>query len=387
MKELIKQLWNQTFPTKTHPRLFFSPGRVNLMGEHIDYNGGFVFPTALSIGTYGMIQLRDDSLIQMISGNFLHQGLYSFELSQLQYRKSDDWTNYVKGVIHTLIQKGHVIDRGFDLVLYGDLPNSSGLSSSASVEVLIAVMMNDLFGLGLTKPQIAVLGKEVENHYVGVNCGIMDQFVIACGKKDHALLLNTTTLEYEEVPLNLGEYQIVICNSLVKRGLVDSKYNERRRDCEMALTTLQAHLPIHALCDLDMVSFQQVKHLLHGNPLLRARHAISENDRTKQAAVLLRQGDFEGFGALITKTHESLRDDFEVSISQLDTLVNLALEHGSIGSRMTGAGFGGCTVNLVKKSDYPAFEKAIQDGYFNMYQQHCEIYVGTPSDGTSEVIS
>ena len=386
MKDKLRELFIEHFGHHPQIRTFFSPGRVNLIGEHTDYNGGYVFPTALSIGNYGAIALRDDSTIRLYSENFPKLNVIEVELSNLEYQVSHNWANYVKGVIRELINQGHQITQGFDLVVYGDLPNSSGLSSSASIELLIAVMMNDLFGLNISRPDLAVLCKKVENEYIGVNCGIMDQFVIANGVKDHALLLDCNTLNYTKVPLDLGDYAIVICNSKVKRGLVDTKYNERRSECEASLKIFQQYQPINYLCDLTQEDFDLYKkHLPNEILLKRSRHAVTENLRTKTSTILLQATDLAAFGQAMNLSHESLRDDYEVSCDELDTLVKLALENGSIGSRMTGAGFGGCTVNLVKKSSVEAFTKAVLFGYQSKCGIQGEVYVAMPSDGTKEI--
>ncbi len=386
MKARLKELFTHQYGPNQAIRYFFSPGRVNLIGEHTDYNGGFVFPTALSIGNYGAIALRDDQTIRLYSENFPQFSIFELNLNHLEYQKAHNWANYVKGVIKELIDSGYVINQGFDLLVYGDLPNRSGLSSSASIELLIAVMMNDIFKLGISRPDLAVLCKKVENEYIGVNCGIMDQFVIANGLKDHALLLDCNTLEYTAVPLEMGDYQIVICNSKVKRGLVDSKYNERRRECDESLTVFQKHLAIGYLCDMSQKEFETYKSELPNDVLLRrSRHAVTENLRAKAAVNQLKAKDLIAFGQAMNLSHISLRDDYEVSCEELDTLVDLALQNGSIGSRMTGAGFGGCTVNLVKKTDLDRFSKAVLKGYEDQYSIQGEIYVAMPSDGTKEL--
>ncbi|PKL01494.1 MAG: galactokinase [Tenericutes bacterium HGW-Tenericutes-1] len=386
MKAKLIGLFIKHYGHQPNIRTFFSPGRVNLIGEHTDYNGGFVFPTALSIGNYGAIALRSDSLIRLYSENFPQYGIIEVQLNNLLYNPSHNWSNYVKGVILEIINQGYPINQGFDLIVYGDLPNSSGLSSSASIELLIAVMMNDLFKLKINRPDLAVLCKKVENEYIGVNCGIMDQFVIANGVKDHALLLDCHTLEFSKVPLDLGEYKIVICNSKVKRGLVDSKYNERRNECETSLKIFQKHLPITNLCDMTQSQFDTYKCELPNDVLLkRSRHAVTENLRAIAAVKQLKENDILAFGKAINQSHISLRDDYEVSCKELDTLVELALQNGSIGSRMTGAGFGGCTVNLVKETNLEHFTNAVLKGYEATYALQGEVYVAMPSDGTKEI--
>lgn len=386
MNQKLHDLWNKLYPNQHSPRQFFSPGRVNLMGEHIDYNGGFVFPMALSIGTYGWIALRDDSLIQLYSANFEEMGVHCFEMNHLEFQQEDGWMNYLKGVIQAFINKGHHFPKGFDVLLYGDLPHSSGLSSSASVEVLMATMLNTIYQLGYSPVELALLCQEVENQYIGVNCGIMDQFVIACAKKDHALLLNTTTLVYQHVPFLLEDYQVVIINSKMKRGLVDSEYNQRRNDCANALYALSHEFSMTALCDLTLAEFESRKTDLDAVVVKRARHAISENERTIQASECLRNNDLLAFGALMTQTHLSLRDDFEVSIPALDFLVDAALQEGAIGARMTGAGFGGCVVAIVPNQKVDSFIQTLTAAYQATFHQTCECYLATPQDGAKEML-
>jgi len=382
----VKAIFENKYGVRPGLRVFYSPGRVNLIGEHIDYNGGFVFPCALSIGTYGAVALRTDRVIRFYSGNFAEFGIIRVSLDRLDFNPEDHWANYAKGIIQELIVRGCKIDAGFDLAVYGDLPNSSGLSSSASVELLVAVMMNELFHLGLPRTQLALLSKKVENEYIGVNCGIMDQFVIANGQADHALLLNCTTLDYQSVPLVLGEYAIVICNSKVKRGLIDSKYNERRSECDAAKAIFKRYLPIKELCDLSADQFVNYSKYLDNDLLYRrSRHAVTENLRTKNAVHQLIAGDLKGFGAAMTASHKSLRDDYEVSCPELDTLVELALANGSLGSRMTGAGFGGCTVNLVRRAELERFRAAVTQGYLEKHHLITEIYVASPANGTKEI--
>ncbi|MDD3864822.1 MAG: galactokinase [Candidatus Izemoplasmatales bacterium] len=386
MKKQMLAVYKKVFGEESNPRLFFSPGRVNLIGEHIDYNGGFVFPCALSIGTYGAISLRNDRLIRLYSENFATSGVISISLDDLEYQKSHTWANYLKGVIRELLLEHKPILSGFNIAIDGDLPCGAGLSSSASIELLVAVMMNDLFCLNIPRKDLALLCKKVENEYIGVNCGIMDQFVIALGKAKNALLLDCVSLDYTFVPLNHPKYAFVIVNSKVKRGLVDSKYNERRRECETAKKILQKYIPISELCDLNEEQFQNYGLFLI-DPVLyrRAKHAVTENARTINANHQLLAGDLHAFGEAMIASHWSLSDDFEVSCPELDFLVKIALLNGSIGSRMTGAGFGGCTINIVKNTDIDYFKSSIITQYKDMYGIDAEIYIAQSSDGTKEI--
>ncbi len=386
MQEKIKNIFTERFGETDRLRTFFSPGRVNLIGEHIDYNGGFVFPCAISRGNFGAISLRNDLSIKLYSENYSNMGLIQVDFKHLDYRSEHGWANYAKGIIKELLIRGCKINKGFNIAIYGDLPSSAGLSSSASIEMLIAVMMNEMFDLDIPRIDLALLAKLVENQYLHVNCGIMDQFVIACGKKNHALLLNTETLDYTEVKLNLNEYDIVICNSMKKRGLADSSYNTRREECEAALAILNEHIPAQQLCDISYPDFVTVQNYLTDPVLLkRARHAITENLRTLNAYKQLLLNDLQGFGESLLESHYSLKEDYEVSCQELDTLVEVAMNGGSIGSRMTGAGFGGCTLNLVKHDDFEKFKAFVQKAYKEKYGITCEIFIANPEDGTKEL--
>lgn len=381
----LNALWLQTHETLSQVHSYFSPGRVNLMGEHIDYNGGKVFPTALTIGTYGLFAKRDDRKIRLYSGNFPSLGWIEASLDDLQKQERREWANYAVGVVAVIAERGIRLDRGFDLAVWGDLPHGAGLSSSASLEVLVATILNDQYGLKMSRLEIALLAKEVENRYIGVQCGIMDQFVIALGEADKALLIDTAKLTYEAVPLRLAGHAIVILNSNVRRGLVDSAYNQRRLECAKALETLQTRHPIWALCELTETDWNAAQTLLSGNELKRARHAVTEQHRTLKAAKLLQQGDLAGFGALMVQTHRSLRDDYEVSRPELDLLVDSALKAGALGARMTGAGFGGCAVAIVPKDRLARFEASVKEAYRSRFGLECGVFVAQTADGTKEI--
>lgn len=369
-------------------RSYFSPGRVNLIGEHTDYNGGHVFPCALTIGTYAVVRKREDRKIRLYSENFSWLGVFETSLDDLVYREEANWTNYPKGVIWTFKEKGYVADTGFDLVMYGNIPNGSGLSSSASVELLMGVILVDLFGFeGLSMIDLALYGQYAENNFNGMNCGIMDQFAIAMGKENHAIFLDTGTLKYEYAPIQMEGAKIVIAASNKKRRLTDSKYNERRAECEAALADIQKHKEIQALGDLTEEEFEEVKNLIE-NPICRkrAKHAVYENQRTIQAVKALKENDLDTFGKLMNESHISLRDDYEVTGKELDTLVEAAWEQdGVIGSRMTGAGFGGCTVSIVEEDKIDSFIENVGGIYEKEIGYAADFYVVQIGDGTRRI--
>ncbi|MDD3122236.1 MAG: galactokinase [Candidatus Izemoplasmatales bacterium] len=382
-----KTIHQEIYPYSTEIRTFFSPGRVNLIGEHIDYNGGYVMPFAISNGNAGCISIRLDQKIAFYSSNFSDYGIISSDLEHLEYVKDNGWANYAIGIIYELKKRNYLIPNGFDISITGNLPTGAGLSSSASIEALVITMMNECFHLGISKRDLSLISQYVENNYIHVNCGIMDQFVILNGIKDHALLLNTSSLEYKLVPMLLTEYEIVICNSLVKRGLVGSKYNERRQECDEALVIFQKFLDVSELCQISPSQFEMCKSYLGSNTLVkRSRHAVYENYRTIECFTAFNNKDYFKVGRLLTASHESLKDDYEVSCYELDLLVELALQNGSIGSRMTGAGFGGCTVSLVNKKDIEGFKKAVKDGYYQATGLLVEILVASVVDGTKEEV-
>lgn len=366
---------------------FFSPGRVNLIGEHTDYNGGNVFPCAIDRGTYALIKIRNDNKFRMYSENFEKIGIIEFSLDKLENEKAHDWANYPKGVIKMFIDAGYEIDKGFDILFYGNIPNGAGLSSSASIEILTAVILKNMFGLNIDMIEMVKLGQKTENLFIGVNSGIMDQFAVGMGKKDHAVLLDCNTLKYEYVPVILKNEVIVISNTNKRRGLADSKYNERRGECETALKDLQEKLKIKALGELSIEEFEENKDLIKNEiNRKRAKHAVYENQRTIKAQKELSAGNLEEFGKLMNQSHESLRDDYEVTGKELDTLVELAWkQNGVIGSRMTGAGFGGCTVSIVKKDKVDEFIKNVGKGYKEKIGYDADFYIVEVSEGPREL--
>jgi galactokinase len=366
---------------------YFSPGRVNLIGEHTDYNGGNVFPCALTIGTYGVASLRKDNTIRMYSENFQDQGVVEFSLDDLTYSKAHDWANYPKGVIAFLRKEGHHIEQGMDIYFNGNIPNGAGLSSSASIEVLTAYMMKDLFQLEISMINLVKLCQKVENEFMGVNSGIMDQFAVAMGKKDQAILLDTNTLEYRYSPVLLENASLVVSNTNKKRGLADSKYNERRAECEEALKRLQTVLPISSLGEIDSETFGKYQHVIEDDVLIkRAKHAVTENERTLLAVKALESNEIEEFGKLMNASHESLKEDYEVTGTELDTLVELARKvSGTIGSRMTGAGFGGCTVSIVQNDAIERFIQEVGTSYEEIIGYKAEFYVVSIGDGVHKL--
>ena len=388
MQQQLVKKFQELFGEGGDIRFYFSPGRVNLIGEHTDYNGGHVFPCALTIGTYGVARKREDRKIRLYSENFSKMGVIETSLDDLVYRDSAGWTNYPKGIVWTFQEKGYPVEKGFDMLMYGNIPNGSGLSSSASVELLMGIILKDLFGYeDLTMINLALIGQYGENNFNGMNCGIMDQFAIAMGKKDHAIFLDTQNLQYEYAPIRMDGYKIVIAASNKKRRLTDSKYNERRAECEEALKDIQSVKKIQALGELTEEEFEQVKDAVK-DPVCRkrAKHAVYENQRTIQAVKALKNNDLETFGKLMNESHVSLRDDYEVTGKELDTLVEAAWKQdGVIGSRMTGAGFGGCTVSIVKEEAVDAFIKNVGEIYEKEIGYEADFYVVEIGDGTRRI--
>ena len=368
--------------------LFFSPGRVNLIGEHTDYNGGHVFPCALSFGTYAIMAKRNDRKVRLYSMNFEDLGIIEFDLDNMVYDKAHDWANYPKGVIKTFENHGHKTEHGFDILFYGNIPNGAGLSSSASLEVLMAVIINDLNNFDLDMISMVKMCQEAENKFIGVNCGIMDQFSIGMGTEGCAILLDCNTLEYRYSKINMDGYKIVIGNTNKKRGLADSKYNERRSECESALAQIQTVKNINSLGELTEEEFEEVKNVIT-DPIVRkrAKHAVYENQRTLKAVKALENNDLLLFGKLMSESHISLRDDYEVTGKELDTLVSLAWEMpGVIGARMTGAGFGGCTVSIVKEENVQNFIDTITKKYTEIIGYAPDFYVANISDGARKLL-
>lgn len=371
-----------------HPgeRVFFSPGRINLIGEHTDYNGGKVFPCAITMGTYGVVKKRSDNVIQAFSGNFPDVGMLSFTLDSLEFKKEDNWTNYVKGMIKYIQEKTHLLEEGFDLYIYGTIPNGASLSSSASLELLTGVIVKSLYNLSISQLELVKLGMRTENEFLGLNSGILDQFAIGMAEKGKAMLLDTNTLEYEQIPVDLPDHKIIIMNSMTRRELVDSEYNTRRRQCEEALEQLQEVVSVESLGELSEELFEEHKHVIKDDVLMkRARHAVYESIRTEKAAQALVEGDLEAFGKYMNDSHVSLHEDYEVTVRETNLLSHLAWDQeGTVGARMTGGGFGGCCIAIVENSHVESFINSVGDRYEKEIGHPAEFYIAETEDGTKE---
>ena len=387
--ERVLQAFEQQFGETEGVRLFFAPGRVNLIGEHTDYNGGHVFPCAISLGTYAAARKRTDRVMRFFSVNFEKLGVISTSLDDLTPSKQAGWTNYPKGVVWAFAQKGHPIDCGFDMVIYGDIPNGSGLSSSASLEVLTGEMLRSFFGMEdvLTNEDLAFIGQYSENEYNGMKCGIMDQFASAMGKEGNAIFLDTNSMEFEYAPLNLEGMKLMVTNTNKKHSLVDSEYNLRREQCGRALADLQKKLDVKTLGDLSIEEYEANKSLIEDEVCRRrAKHAVYENQRTIEAVAALKAGDVEYFGKLMNESHVSLRDDYETSCKEADILAEEAWKiPGVLGSRITGGGFGGCTVSIVKDEAVEEFQKKLGEVYLEKVGYPASFYTLEIGGGPKEL--
>lgn len=383
MKEKLLEKFAELFGDAEGAKVYFAPGRVNLIGEHTDYNGGHVFPCALTIGTYGAARKRADKKLHFYSMNFEKVGMLESAVDELGEAKESDWTNYPKGVIWTFAKRGFEMPCGMDLVLFGNIPNGSGLSSSASLEVLTGFILRDLYGFDVTNTDLALIGQYAENNYNGMNCGIMDQFASAMGKKDNAIFLDTADLSYEYAPIALEGAKVVVTNSKVKHSLVNSAYNQRRSECETALSELQSVVDIKGLGDLSEEDFEKYKSAIKDEVRVRrAKHAVYENQRTIRAVEALKNNDIKLFGELMNASHVSLRDDYEVSCEEIDILVDEAWKiPGVIGSRITGGGFGGCTVSIVKDEAIDTFKEQVEKAYEEKTGKTAEFYIVEIGDG------
>ena len=387
MKEKVLKKFEELYGATEGAGVYFAPGRVNMIGEHTDYNGGHVFPCALTIGTYAAVKKRADRKLRFYSMNFENMGVTESSLDDLTPSNAAGWTNYPKGVMWAFAERGMKMDCGLDIVLNGNIPNGSGLSSSASLEVLTGFYLRDLFGFDVTNVDLALIGQYSENNFNGMNCGIMDQFASAMGKKDNAIFLDTSDLSYQYAPLVLEGAKIIVTNSNVKHSLVNSGYNTRRKESEQALADLQKVIKIETLGDLTEEEFEANKSAIADAVCAkRAKHAVYENRRTIRAVEALKNNDLKAFGELMNASHVSLRDDYEVSCDEIDVLVEEAWKvDGVIGSRITGGGFGGCTVSIVKDEAVEAFKEKVGAAYMERVGKKADFYVVEIGDGPSKL--
>lgn len=381
MKELEKE-YIEIYGKKPS-KIYFAPGRVNIIGEHIDYNGGLVLPCALSCGTYMLVSEREDDLVFFASTNFEYKDFVEIKNLKDSY---DDWIKYPVGVIKQIRTK-HTDLKGMNILYSGNIPNGAGLSSSASLEVVTAYAINDINKCSYSKIDLALLSQKAENENVGVNCGIMDQFAVAMGKQEKALLLNCDTLDYKEIDACLGDYKFVISNTNKSRKLVDSKYNERRAECDEALKIISTKKKISYLCELSSEDLTELKPLFtQENIWKRLSHVVEENERVISSSQALTSEDLPRLGALMNASHDSLRDKYEVTGLELDTLVEEARKiQGVLGSRMTGAGFGGCTVSIVHKDNIEEFIEKVGEQYYKKTNIKADFYIAEISDGVKQL--
>lgn len=366
----------------SNPMKFFSPGRVNLIGEHIDYHGGKVFPTAITLGTYAYVEKREDNLFAFQSTNFKELGVIEVDKDDLSYQEDRDWANYLVGMLDLFKKEGLKYPHGLNILIHGDLPNGAGLSSSASIEVLMGVIIKEVYGVEVDMFDLVQMAQHVENNYIGVNCGIMDQFAVGMSQKNKAILLDTNTLDYELVPLELGDYSLIIANTNKRRTLADSKYNERVEECKVGLELLQTKYDIEFLCELGSSDLEQVQSMLT-EEITRNRitHAILENERTNKSVQALKENDLELFGEYMNQSHDSLRDLYEVSCTELDVLVEGFRANGALGARMTGAGFGGCAIALVHKNGLDQVLENVQKLYKEKVGYEASFFITATSNG------
>jgi galactokinase len=386
MKERLLQSFESVFGNQEQAKVFYAPGRVNLIGEHIDYNGGFVFPAAISLGTYGVARLRSDETIRLYSENYPDNGIIEVNLRDMEYQYNHGWANYAKGIITFLLSEGRKLPVGFDLYVSGNLPTASGLSSSASLEVLVAYIANDLYQLNISRVDIALMAQRVENEYMGMHCGIMDQLIIACGIKNKALLMNTATLHMEPYDATFDGYQFIIMNTNYARKTTDSKYNERVAECAEAKNVLKKSLNFNHLCELKPDLLPTIQSLISSDVIYRrVKHVITEQARTIDSVKAMTQNDAKWFGKLLNQSHESLKDDYEVTGVHLDTLVTSAIRHGAIGARVTGAGFGGCAIALVKNEFVETMKQSVSTDYRKITGLEATFYEVNFTDGVGGI--
>ena len=384
----VMEKFGKIFGDEGEIHVYFAPGRVNLIGEHTDYNGGHVFPCALTIGTYMAVRKRADKKLRFYSMNFEHLGVREASLDALTPKENGEWTNYPVGVIWAFAGRGMKPDVGLDIVIYGNIPNGSGLSSSASLEVVTGFMLKDMYEFDVSNQDLALIGQYSENNFNGCNCGIMDQFASAMGKKDNAIFLDTANLSFAYAPIRLEGAKIVVTNSLVKHSLVTSAYNDRRNESAQALADLQVVCGIGSLGELTEEEFDQYQSSIKDETnRRRAKHAVYENQRTIKAVEALKNKDIETFGQLMNASHVSLRDDYETSCEECDILAEEAWKiPGVIGSRITGGGFGGCTVSIVKDEAIDIFRAQLTKVYQEKVHKTPEFYVVEIGDGPGKLL-
>lgn len=379
--DAIKKYYAETYGCEP-PNMYFSPGRINIIGEHIDYNGGHVFPCAISLGIYGTIKPLAEMKARLLSLN-VKGGFFEVDLDKISEKPLGKWIDYPLGVVRVLQSRGYVLSHGFEMIVHGNLPNGAGLSSSAALEMLTIKMLVDMFGFKIERVDQALYCQEAENNYVGVKCGIMDQFTVAMGRRGHAVLLNSKNLVYLYAPLDISRNSLLIIDSGKKRSLSNSGYNKRREECAQALAILKKRWPIEKLCDLSMNQLRASQDLFDNYLLYRrARHCVSENERTIAAYQAMYNRDLVELGRLMFRSHNSLRRDYQVSCFELNTLVDFARKHHAKGARMTGAGFGGCALVLIKNSRVRAFINDVLDNYQKITNCVPSIYQVEICDGT-----
>ena len=385
MKKKLIDL-HQTIFNQKPKDVYFSPGRINLIGEHTDYAGGYVLPMALSMGLYASVSVRYENIIAVYSDDFKEEGIKEIDINNLEAPKEKGYLAYIQGMIYKLMRERCPCSNGLNITIKGDLPKASGLSSSAALLVLIGYIITDQFGFDLAPDKLARYARFVENNYLGLHSGIMDPFVIVHGKKDHAIFLNTERMDYQHVPFKLIDHTLVMMNTNKPRTLVDSDYNDRVDTIRQATRFFQDYRPIDALCDLTIEDFNKLKPRLSDATMIqRIEHVLFENDRTKQAKDILLDSDYEMFGDFMVQSHESLRYLYEVSCPELDYLVSENMRLGALGARMTGAGFGGTMIALYPNDKLPKDFQAMKDGYYKTFKRVLEVYTATASDGVKKI--
>ena len=386
-KERLLSKYENIFPRSEELRYYFSPGRINVIGEHIDYNGGLVFPCAISLGTYAIVSLRNDKVVSVYSESIPKTGVVSFDLTS-QLEKDNNWVDYVKGVIDEIKKLGCKVYQGFNAYIYGDLPKGASVSSSASLELLFAEIVREVNKLDLSDLDLLKISQRAENNFVGLRCGIMDQFAIGMSRKNNAILLDCASLDYEYVPLELKENVILIMNTNKSRTLVTSKYNERCDECATGLKLIQDNYKkIDFLCELEESDLKEIKNIITDEVVYkRVHHVVSEMDRVKKTHSSLKEGNLVLVGEMLNASHKSLKEDYEVTGLELDTIVELAQKvPGVLGARMIGAGFAGCAIAIVNKKSVEEVIKQVKTGYKERIGYNCDILIAETSDRTGRI--